>query len=827
MGMNLHRTVIRVFVASPGDLAPERQIARETVDEMNRTLGRELDFQIDLLGWEDTLPGVGRPQGLINRDVDTCDLFIGILWKRWGTPSGNDYTSGFEEEFERAQRRAAESGDPEIWLAFKKIDEALLADPGDQLRRVVAFKQAQIAARAVLFKEFSDEQDWRRQLRAWLLTHIAQWIKSARTAQEAAGEPESNLYSENTFASARTPFDIEADSAVLPEQLRNAGAVLARAIHAESEERYLGLVGDIGKFEMARLHLLTKAWLSSRETQELLSSHEIQLLYPERERVEFVYPENQLVWRSLLGDKHDVRVGWFWFHEFEPGTLPPYVIELARSDALPEVRQSVLEVMELCGIYPPPEEAQQFVYGILHDSDESVQRAAAKYVALFGDSTVVSLLDEIASSSDVVAYTAKLEAFRLRARVDPRSALQNVPRTLDAIGKEYTAALSVHLKSVPVEVLVDAAKSAPDRAVRRVVVEELSRRGELDVALANELLSDRSMKVREHALQALIRAGATITASVIRRHLTRESDTSGSLPSNPFDDDNVDIDQVVEALFEREPVRRVKAEIDWFEIDGSTAYMVWARKQKPAGVMRIREDLKSDFKRVHRESQRRLLARYGPVAAQVEESFAKYNSLFLSRLRAAGLSALVSHGATVDDLPLIKELLAHSSPWESGLREAAIAGIGQIGGVADVEQLLQIAQGAYGRVRAQALRTAVSLSPGIDGVAPELLRSNTPEFVRAGIAALTKRNFEQVSELVFPLLFHPDSAIRRPAIGYFVFVYPESELAEILNRYLTHETYYYNVVCWFDRALYAPPELREGYMLKLLAEERGAWSTLD
>jgi hypothetical protein len=70
------RRLIKVFIASPGDLGQERQSARDVVDEINNTLGRTFEIEIDLLGWEETLPGVGRPQAIINRDVDDCDLFI-------------------------------------------------------------------------------------------------------------------------------------------------------------------------------------------------------------------------------------------------------------------------------------------------------------------------------------------------------------------------------------------------------------------------------------------------------------------------------------------------------------------------------------------------------------------------------------------------------------------------------------------------------------------------------------------------------------------------------------------------------------------------------
>ncbi len=81
--------------------------------------------------WEDTLPGYGRPQGIIKKDVERCDLFIGLLWSRWGSQTGS-YSSGFEEEFELARERRRSAGSPEIWLCFKKIDPDQVNDPGEQ-----------------------------------------------------------------------------------------------------------------------------------------------------------------------------------------------------------------------------------------------------------------------------------------------------------------------------------------------------------------------------------------------------------------------------------------------------------------------------------------------------------------------------------------------------------------------------------------------------------------------------------------------------------------------------------------------------------------------
>src|ERR1700687_3293937 len=96
--------VLKVFLASPGDVKPERMAAEELVSDLNKHLGGILGWHIALYKWEDAIPGYGRPQEIINAAVDECSLFIGLLWESWGQPTGK-YSSGFEEEYERALAR--------------------------------------------------------------------------------------------------------------------------------------------------------------------------------------------------------------------------------------------------------------------------------------------------------------------------------------------------------------------------------------------------------------------------------------------------------------------------------------------------------------------------------------------------------------------------------------------------------------------------------------------------------------------------------------------------------------------------------------------------
>ena len=165
------RKVIRVFIASPGDLGDERHLFRDIVDGVNQSKANEMAIQLEPLGWEDTLPGSGRPQELINEDVKKCDLMIMLLWKQWGMPTG-EYSSGFEEEYELAKRLLEEEGKPEIMLYFRKIPDYMLADPGEQLRQVLKFKEKVESERKFLYKSYEDENQWEKIFRE----HLSKWL---------------------------------------------------------------------------------------------------------------------------------------------------------------------------------------------------------------------------------------------------------------------------------------------------------------------------------------------------------------------------------------------------------------------------------------------------------------------------------------------------------------------------------------------------------------------------------------------------------------------------------------------------------------------------
>jgi len=100
--MSFTAEAINVMVASPGDVATERQVAFDAVHQWNSIHAESTGIVLLPQGWEThASPEMGdRAQTLINRQVlERCDLLIAIFWTRLGSPTG-EYQSGTVEELE-------------------------------------------------------------------------------------------------------------------------------------------------------------------------------------------------------------------------------------------------------------------------------------------------------------------------------------------------------------------------------------------------------------------------------------------------------------------------------------------------------------------------------------------------------------------------------------------------------------------------------------------------------------------------------------------------------------------------------------------------------
>lgn len=172
--------VITIFLASPNDVLEERNIVSSIVDEINTIWSKFINLKFDLFRWETkTRPGVAEyTQDVINSQVkDDYDVFIGIFWKRIGSPSKN-YKSNSIEEFERAYSKHLLDKNPiEIFTYFKHINnESKNNDDSKQIKEVINFKSS-LGERGVLRWSFNDASDFKNILRLHLSYSAQHWSK--------------------------------------------------------------------------------------------------------------------------------------------------------------------------------------------------------------------------------------------------------------------------------------------------------------------------------------------------------------------------------------------------------------------------------------------------------------------------------------------------------------------------------------------------------------------------------------------------------------------------------------------------------------------------
>lgn len=142
--------VIRVFIASPGDVEPERDRSELVINELNRDLGDALGVRLEAIRWENYVsPLMGRPEAVVldQVKVNQWDIFVGILWLRFGSPTGafntarnEEFLSGTEEEFNLAYESWKKTGAPKIlFYRCTRAPKSITDINAEQFSRVTNF----------------------------------------------------------------------------------------------------------------------------------------------------------------------------------------------------------------------------------------------------------------------------------------------------------------------------------------------------------------------------------------------------------------------------------------------------------------------------------------------------------------------------------------------------------------------------------------------------------------------------------------------------------------------------------------------------------------
>lgn len=210
---------IKVFVASPSDVVEERNALAKLIADTNDVLAYlapEKQLTLELVRYEThSYPDLGAPQEVINREIPVdYDIFIGIMWKRIGTPTATD-PSGTVEEFHRAcERRKHGSLLPRIMFYFCDEHIPMPEDAADleQLGQVIKFRK-ELDSQG-LTSSYPLHAQFAENVRGGLLRAIRDILQESQPPQQpfAQGQPQAAL--ELTVEPPSAPDTVSRDAAL-------------------------------------------------------------------------------------------------------------------------------------------------------------------------------------------------------------------------------------------------------------------------------------------------------------------------------------------------------------------------------------------------------------------------------------------------------------------------------------------------------------------------------------------------------------------------------------------------------------------------------------
>ncbi len=134
----------RIFISSPRDVEAERDmLERLIIEELQPRLAEVDDITLLPLLWERKVtPGMGDIQARVFEQMGSFDIFVGVFWKRFGTPTA-DHESGAEAEFRLAYKLWEQDNSRPILMYFceRPFEVPKTFEEVEQIRRVVAFRE--------------------------------------------------------------------------------------------------------------------------------------------------------------------------------------------------------------------------------------------------------------------------------------------------------------------------------------------------------------------------------------------------------------------------------------------------------------------------------------------------------------------------------------------------------------------------------------------------------------------------------------------------------------------------------------------------------------
>lgn len=801
------RRFFKVFLASPSDLAEERFAAKGVVDEYNSQLAEKLGYQAELVGWEDTLPGMGRPQELINRDLDGCDLFVGMLWKRWGTPpdESGTYSSGFEEEFRLSTERFGREKRPQINLLLKDVDPSALVDPGDQLKRVQEFKKVVFSDRKLLAKTFADLSAFERSFRQCI-----QGFAISLSDREAVQEPQRSKTAESEPEPPDETDAIEGYESALSKE--GASFLINLLSQLRQQNEYSPTAVEIAQFR-----LLTTV-LSAQGNDEIsLAVHDSNILFRHRKELVFSRKEQTaLIDAGLDNYKSENIPLWHWVASVS-ASVPQILVNSSICGPSVPRQAAAISAMRLIGTSIDETELipRERILSIWYskDSASSIRAAATSYLADWGTNEDIDLLLSESERGDYQTEKGAMDAIlSILIREIPDQAfpwlIERSPATID---RRLLDDL-LRITNPPTDLLVRGLEQR-NGDLRVLVATELRKRKALTATTAERLLNDEDVRVRYEAMMALASQGRGMTAEQAKARLTPKQKTSSGLNIWMMENDKADADMLLDSyLLDQKtklPEDELREEAKEAVLD-QLAFFALVRKDPAQFGEALRIAVRDQFK-----------SRFNAALSQMSEKH-NWQDDFVAKIRdldvhlrrkftRAGLDQITIDGRA-HDLDLVRQVIS------SGFVDYSVGDIAYLKRFGDWQDITTIAASLD---RSNARTGSILLSSTTSDRTKEVAQA-IYELARNRIADVNSLDLPSslLTQLIalLPLqrvreipvsqlaawLTSQEANLRKAVALKAVSALSKKVIDNLLSEHLSADQFYYNVIYWLDYGLSVP-----------------------
>jgi hypothetical protein len=788
MFSNTHRRILRVFIGSPGDLMEERKIAHDVVRSLNAYITHHLDIQIELIGWEDTRPGsTERPQELINQDLKSCDLFVGLLWNRFGSKPDKEskFDSGFEEEFTLAQNQLEEHAIDDVWLFFKQMTLELQKDPGEQARKVISFKKEVESEFGTLYKTFETTEQWREMFTLLLADYILNKIEPLAKDGESIDK-----------APTQVPEDEDREESFLSldfilSKLKDNPAALIDVQH-----------------QRAHLYTFSLTQKSSRSSG-FLEADEIVSLYHERESIELTSDEKITVIRELMSGV-DTKPGWFWID-----LTRAEFIDCCRSIALNDNDLSTrVTCFDTLTVIDDPSVFSTLATSIEKSEESDRKRLLEVYIKHPGHADI-EFLKTFLGSSD--SYVKDLAAQGM-IKIVRENQLEKLPDLAFELASDF-GLTGWDLKrtisnELPNEELMrfltlkdDGLRfAALSKCYQAVKTDELRR-----------FCEDKDENIRILAYHTLISRGEQITKQEIdvqqqRAALQRENHRHRSLVNyisgTDYNSKILEWDDVLFEYYKTLDASDVE-DIDWISLEKPLAWGAIVATNYDEHKDNLRENLLDRFGRFRAQAVRAWEQKNGRKAPESFEEGGTLDKFIRSRLCKIGLEVLVDHH-TSGDIPLVLSFfeLPRDEVYRREILKTCTQIIKSYASELNYDDLVNV----YNKTDYDLQRDIAKLALSNSGarrleMVELLLKSDNYQIVKDVLKDSLPSKALVSAEQIVPLLYKDNWSLRITGLEYLMRTKDRKYLLQLLDSYSSGHSfgyYYYDVLCWMDRILYSP-----------------------